>query len=130
VNTQTIVLPSDIKKLTTLFDWVETHLPKLLQETLRNHVLLVTQEIATNAMIHGNAGEVTKNVTVLLAYTETYIQLKVTDEGTKTYNLPSKESANIMNTLEESGRGLKLAVLLCDEIYKEGRTVIMKFTIT
>jgi anti-sigma regulatory factor (Ser/Thr protein kinase) len=113
--------------LSRCLDWVKKQLPYALDGTTRNHIVLVTQELVTNAIIHGNEEKVDKQVTVTLHYDHKSVTLTIEDEGTIEYTLPSKEELYPMNTLDEGGRGLKLSVLLSDSISKEGRKLTLHF---
>lgn len=110
--------------------WVDKKLPQALDQTTRNHILLVTQEVVSNAIIHGNESLEYKKVSLILTIEKRHIILSVRDEGDilERVTLPSKEEAKEMNYLEENGRGLKLIVLLSDavEIYQSEITIHFK----
>ena len=112
----TISIPSNIQALEGLSTWLSNTLPNTLSKTMKNNMLLVTQELATNAILHGNQEIESKRVSVTVEITATFIGIFITDEGIGGIALPTKEESMIMDNLDENGRGLKLAVLLSDRI--------------
>jgi len=122
-----LVVSSTLGELENISIWLHRYLPKVLNETKKNHILLVTQEIATNAILHGNKGDTDKNVSLELSVTPQNIILHIKDEGEQIFALPSKEEAKEMDYLDENGRGLKLAVLLSDAIELNNHQVELIF---
>jgi anti-sigma regulatory factor (Ser/Thr protein kinase) len=70
----------------------------------------------TNAILHGNKEITNKNVTVQAHIRLKEIVIDISDEGDGIQTLPTKKEATELNYLEEGGRGLKLAVLMSDDI--------------
>jgi len=112
----TISIPSNIQALEGLSSWLSNTLPNTVSKTMKNNMRLVTQELATNAILHGNQEIESKKVSVTVEITATFIGIFITDEGIGGIALPTKEESMIMDNLDENGRGLKLAVLLSDRI--------------
>jgi len=122
-----LVVSSTLEELENISIWLHTSLPKVLNETKKNHILLVTQEIATNAILHGNKEDAHKNISLELSVTSQNIIVNIKDEGEQIFQLPSKEEAKEMDYLDENGRGLKLAVLLSDAIELDNHEVKLIF---
>lgn len=123
-----ISFPSQVSELANLSTWLEHELPLQMDRKKRGHILLVAQEIATNAILHGNHSDPTKMVSVSLKIGDQHIVLTVTDEGTGSFSLPTKEEAATMHFLEEGGRGLKLGVSLADTVMQAGRSLQFTFS--
>ncbi|HHD80647.1 MAG TPA: ATP-binding protein [Campylobacterales bacterium] len=112
-----IVIQSNVKELNTIYQWLETLLEEAkVDKNLSQTILLITQEIATNAILHGNKEITNKNVTVQAHIRLKEIVIDISDEGDGIQTLPTKKEATELNYLEEGGRGLKLAVLMSDDI--------------
>ncbi len=110
--TQTLTISSSLEELHDLSIWLLNHLPDTLTKTMYNNILLVAQEVVTNAIIYGNKEVESETVIITLSVNETDILLEIEDQGKGLPALPTKEEAKNMDYLEENGRGLKLAVLL------------------
>ena len=124
-----LVVPSNLSELENISIWLHAHLPKTLDETKKNHIILSAQEISTNAMLHGNKKDKSKTVSLELNIEPKNILLYIEDEGTEDFILPSKEESKEMDYLDEDGRGLKLAVLLSDAIELNHRQIKLIFNI-
>jgi anti-sigma regulatory factor (Ser/Thr protein kinase) len=124
-----ITIPSRIDKISTVYDWLESLIEPKIERELVQTILLVSQEITTNAVLHGNGLREEKFVTVEADILPERVILRVQDEGEGLKQLPTKREARRLNYLEESGRGLKLAVLMSDEVAIEGNIVIVTFNI-
>jgi anti-sigma regulatory factor (Ser/Thr protein kinase) len=123
-----IVIQSNVNKLNTLYQWLETLLKEAkVEEKLSQTILLITQEIATNSILHGNQEITNKSVTVEVYIGLADIIIDIEDEGKGIKTLPTKEEANQLNYLEEGGRGLKLAVLMSNAIELYGNKIRLIF---
>lgn len=109
---QTLTISSSLEELDELSLWLKNHLPVTLTTTICNNILLVAQEVVTNAIVYGNKEVESKTVIITLNVSETDLLLEVEDQGKGLPALPTKEEAKNMDYLEENGRGLKLVVLL------------------
>ncbi|RUM70281.1 MAG: ATP-binding protein [Sulfurovum sp.] len=128
--TRTLIVSSSLDELEKASLWLIRYLPKSLSESKKNNIVLVVQEMVTNAIIHGNKSIKSKEVFLSLKIIEnTSITFTIEDEGLGLSSLPSKEEAKKMDYLQEGGRGLKLAVLLSDDIQIKENKVILVFTI-
>lgn len=112
----TLLINSRIEEVQKVYEWIESHLKNCVESKLRHNILLITQEIVTNAIMHGNCLDASKMVVVTFEMSDEEITVSIKDEGTGCPPLPSNEEAKELDYLAESGRGLKLAVLICKEI--------------
>jgi len=118
---QKIVIQSDIDNIHTAYEWLELLLKEEnISQKLSQTVLLIAQEIITNSILHGNQNSPNKSVTIEANIGIKDIVIDIEDEGDGIKRLPTKKEATELNYLEEGGRGLKLAVLMCDgiELYR------------
>jgi len=118
---QKIVIQSDIDNIHTAYQWLELLLKEEnISPKLSQTVLLIAQEIITNSILHGNQNSPNKSVTIEANIGTKDIVVDIEDEGDGIKTLPTKKEATELNYLEEGGRGLKLAVLMCDgiELYR------------
>lgn len=122
-----LCISSNINELKKISIWLEKYLPNTVENTQKNNILLLTQEIVTNAIMHGNQNDTTKKITITLTTDSKELILSIQDEGKGIHSLPSKEEAKKMDYLDENGRGLKLAVLLSDTIQIDGNIITLHF---
>jgi len=126
---QTLTISSSLKELEGLSLWLKNNLPTTLAEKVSNHILLVAQEVATNAILHGNKEIESEPVIITLTVTETDILLEVEDQGRGLPVLPTKEEAENMDYLEENSRGMKLTVLLSHSVHVKKNKISITFKI-
>ncbi len=124
-----IIIPSSIDEINSVYNWLELQLKERVDMTLCQTILLVAQEITTNAVLHGNQLVPDKFVTIEFEISSTSILIKITDEGNGIKELPSKKEAEELDYLAENGRGLKLAVLMSDKIEVDGSSTKILFKI-
>lgn len=124
-----LIIHSKLEALDTVYTWLKEILEPITSEGIRDNILLVTYEIVTNAIIHGNQENPSTSVKIDLDKYEDKIMITIEDEGTGYNSLPSKEEAKNLNFLEEGGRGLKLAVLICDEIELDKNEIKLIFAL-
>jgi len=122
-------IPSSTSEMRGVLDWLESYLPEDIDSKLHHNILLTTQEILSNAVIHGNENSQSKSVHVSLDVNSKLITVSITDEGGHLVPLPSKNESKELDYLQEGGRGVKLAVLLSDEISSMPGIVTFKFKI-
>lgn len=120
-------IKSELTEISKIYDGMKESLGSSVSRKHLNKILLVVQEIVTDAVIHGNQSDPQKVVTCFLKMQPDEIQITISDEGDGAYLLPTKEEASQLDYLEESGRGLKLAVLMSDHIIKEGASLQLIF---
>jgi len=125
----TLTLRSSIEELEDAAIWIEKHLPSAVIAKTQNTILLIAQELITNAIIYGNKNIESKTIQIGLQNDNTCITLSIQDQGSGLPVLPSRVEAQDMDYLEENGRGMKLAVLLSDKATVERNKIIIKFNI-
>jgi len=125
---QKIVIQSDIDNIHTAYQWLELLLQEEnISQKLSQTVLLIAQEIITNSILHGNQNSPNKSVTIEADIGAKDIVIDIEDEGDGIETLPTQEEAKELNYLEEGGRGLKLAVLMSDDIELYGNRIRLIF---
>ena len=123
-----LVLKSEIAQIPIMHEWLKRLLKPLANEVISNKILLVTQEMVTNSIIHGNHEDINKKVVLHIDFTTEYITVEIQDEGSGIKRLPSKEESQELDYIAENGRGLKLAVLICDDIVLKGNKITLMFS--
>jgi len=120
VNNQ-IIIESRIDAIDKVYQWLHKKLNEQNIESKLSHtVLLVMQEMVTNSVIHGNKEDSRKYVRISVYFTSEQIVVEIKDEGEGLLSLPSVDEAQELDYLAENGRGLKLTVLMTDEIELDG----------
>ncbi|HIO95544.1 MAG TPA: hypothetical protein EYG67_01855 [Campylobacterales bacterium] len=122
-----IVIKSQLCEVEKVYQWLEGYLLPLLKNKRLEEILLVMQEIVTNAVIHGNYNHFNKKVCIYLEVAKNQIILMVEDEGE---GIKSLVEAQNMDYMEENGRGLKLAVLISDRIELNHNSIRLWFSFT
>jgi len=124
------IIDSKIKELNRLYLWLESILNRRkIELSLSQKILLVSQELATNSILHGNRNNPNKKVFIDLNITPKRVILNISDEGKGVFRLPTKKQATKLDYLKECGRGLKLAVLMSDRVILYGSGVRVYFNI-
>jgi len=116
MQSKKLVIHSTLEELDQVYKWLNETLKPIVNESVKGNILLIAYEIVTNAIIHGNQKNPDKLVQIMLDMTNQNVIINIQDEGQGYDKLPSKEEAKELNYLEEGGRGLKLAVLICEKI--------------
>jgi len=127
VPKDSLIIESQIENISKVYDWIEMHLDDEVEKKIQRNILLVTQEIVTNAIIHGNEEQPEKKVIVTFEMDENNITVVVQDEGKGCPVLPTKEESEVLDYLSEDGRGLKLAVLMCKKIEIDKNIITLVF---
>jgi len=125
----TLTIASSIEELEDVSIWMQKCIPCEVVEKTRNTILLIAQELITNAIVYGNQSIESKTVKIDIETNEDYIVMSVEDQGKGLPALPTKEEAQNMDYLGENGRGMKLTVLLSEEAKIEKNKIIVKFKI-
>jgi len=128
--TEKMTIKSDIENLTIIETMVDTLSKRLgVSDDVYGKILVSTVEAVNNAIIHGNKGDVTKNVTVEISADGNVFEVFVTDEGKgfEYRNLPDPTKPENIENLQ--GRGVFLMRHLADttEYNKAGNEVKMTF---
>lgn len=102
-----------------------------IDEDIYGNMVVAITESVTNAIIHGNKLDSTKNVDLEMNLTNSKITIEVKDEGAG-YNYNDVPDPTLPeNITKPGGRGLFLMKNLCDkvEFYDNGKTVHLIFNV-
>lgn len=119
--------PSNISKVETYVNQIADRY-QLSQEKHANLMISLTEAV-TNAIIHGNKQDRSKQVSIRLAQTRGGLAVRVSDQG-RGFNVDSlPDPTSPERLLECGGRGVFLMNQLCDQIkyINGGSTVEMQF---
>ncbi len=122
-----LLIQSELSSLEMVYQWVNNFLINKVQKKTLQNILLITQEMVTNSILHGNNNEKSKKVSIKITVDTSHVTVDIEDEGEGLEKLPSKEEAQNLNYLEENGRGLKLTVLMTENIELDGNKIKLIF---
>jgi serine/threonine-protein kinase RsbW len=125
-------LPSNPRSVAKVEELVKTICSRhRLKAERHGDILISLTEAVTNAIIHGNKRDESKEVEIQLSQQAHCIAVKVSDQGPgfDYDNLPDPTAPE--NKTQCGGRGVYLMRCLCDqmEYHDNGRTVEMRFKI-
>ncbi|HKK73557.1 MAG TPA: ATP-binding protein [Saprospiraceae bacterium] len=125
-------LPSNPRSVAKIEEFVKGVCQRHRLKAERHGDMLISlTEAVTNAIIHGNKRDESKEVRIQLSKQPNCIAVKVSDQGLgfDYNNLPDPTSPE--NKTKCGGRGVYLMRRLCDQVeYQDnGRTVEMRFKI-
>ena len=123
-------IPSIIENIRLIESFIDNAKIKLdINEDIYGNIMVAATESVSNAIIHGNKNDTSKNVFVELCVDGKKLLLLVTDEGEgyEYEKLPDPTAPE--NIAKPGGRGIFLMKNLCDEIEfsDNGRAVKMEF---
>lgn len=132
MNEISINIPSLTENIRIVESFIDNAKEKFdLNDDIYGNIMIAVTESVNNAIIHGNASDRSKNVTLRLHMDENVITFYVADEGTGfDYNsLPDPTAPE--NIDKPGGRGIFLMKALCDELNFEegGKKVKLSFYI-
>lgn len=125
---------SDPELLPDIEDYITDIIKDLnIPDTLKSNIEIVIAEAAANSIIHGNKGDVSKNIHIRLKLNTKELCISFTDEGSG-FNPDKIPDPTIPeNILKGSGRGIHIMKSLVDKIeYKfsgKGTELILTFKI-
>lgn len=125
-------LPSNPRSVTLVEEFVKGICQRhRLKAEKHGDILISLTEAVTNAIVHGNNRDESKEVQVQLSRQPNCIAFKVSDQGRgfDYKSLPDPTAPD--NRTKCGGRGVYLMRCLCDQIefHDNGRTVEMRFKI-
>lgn len=88
-------------------------------------IKLIMMEAVTNAVMHGNEGDINKSVTLKYGLSENTLTIKVKDSGKGFDKVTDISAINDNSVYDENGRGLYLIECFTDKIEFEGNSIIM-----
>ncbi len=118
-----LTIKSSNTEIERFHNWFKEQINPLLKKEYRNRALLAAQEIVTNSVFHGNHENPDKEVAIFISIDSDLFTMKVTDEGVGIQSLPEELEFLDIDALDESGRGLKLIMLLCDNVTIDGNSI-------
>ena len=122
-----LIVKSELESLDNVYRWVEDLLTNQVNEKELRNILLITQEMVTNSILHGNKHAIEGKVLIEVKIAQKKIYIEIEDEGEGVKLLPTKEEAKELDYLTENGRGLKLAILITDSIELDGNKIKLIF---
>ncbi len=112
-----LTIPSDPMKLEEVDSFMVRWIKGLpFTEDQLDDVGISLSEAVNNAIEHGNAGDISKQVTIVLTRIEGGIRIEVTDQGGGFNPDCVADPTDPENLLSESGRGLLILEHLMDEV--------------
>lgn len=127
---ESISINSDIENLTVIETMVDTLSKRLgISDEVYGKILISTVEAVNNAILHGNRGDSSKKVTVVVSSDGNVFDVTVTDEGEGFSYLDIPDPTDPKNIENLHGRGVFIMKSLADsmEYNSTGNEVRMKF---
>jgi serine/threonine-protein kinase RsbW len=127
---ESISIKSDIENLTVIETMVDTLSKRLgISDEVYGKILISTVEAVNNAILHGNRGDSSKQVTVVVSSDGNIFDVTVTDEGEGFSYLDIPDPTDPKNIENLHGRGVFIMKSLADSIEynRTGNEVRMKF---
>jgi len=127
---ESISIKSDIENLTVIETMVDTLSKRLgISDEVYGKILISTVEAVNNAILHGNRGDSSKQVTVVVSSDGNIFDVTVTDEGEGFSYLDIPDPTDPKNIENLHGRGVFIMKSLADSIEynSTGNEVRMKF---
>jgi serine/threonine-protein kinase RsbW len=127
-----ISIPSLIENIQIIESFIDNAKEKyLIDDDIYGNIMISVTECVSNAILHGNKGNASKNVDLELHFDEQEIKFIVKDEGNG-FDINILEDPTSPENLEKiGGRGIFLMKNLADDVAfeEEGRKTILKFYI-
>jgi serine/threonine-protein kinase RsbW len=112
-----IEIPSTLDYLPRVDRFVEGKLKKLgIKKDLIYDIAISVSEVVTNAVVHGNKGDLSKKVKISLKADTSQVEVSVEDEGTGFDREGVCSPIEKNNLLKEAGRGLHIVESLMDKV--------------
>ena len=114
---ESISINSDIENLTVIETMVDTLSKRLgISDEVYGKILISTVEAVNNAILHGNRGDSSKKVTVVVSSDGNIFDVTVTDEGEGFSYLDIPDPTDPKNIENLHGRGVFIMKSLADSI--------------
>ena len=129
MSSASITLASKPENGTKVVSFVDTFARSNdLDDDMRDKLMLLVSELATNGMEHGNNYDEHKNVRIAIRLKTEQIEVEVEDEGDGFSPVDVPDPLAEENLLGTSGRGIFLIEALSDEVkYENGGRLIRVF---
>jgi serine/threonine-protein kinase RsbW len=130
MNSLKIQIPSLIENIRIVESFIDNAKEKFhLDDDIYGNIMIAVTESVSNAILHGNGADKTKNVSLSLLVQENSLRFTVEDQGRgfNYRNLPDPTSPE--NLDKPGGRGIFLMKHLSDEVnfVEDGRIVELTF---
>jgi len=129
-NSARLVIPSDPHRIAEADEFLESALRGHgVPESMVTDVAIASTELVNNAIVHGNKSNPDKTVTIEIAFTDTDLTVRVSDQGAGFNPEEIPDPLAEENLLREVGRGVFIVRSLMDELRYEagpgGGTVVV-----
>ena len=116
-------IPNDLSSIEEAVDFVMQRCPSCGEDPrrLRLNLRVGLAEALANAMLYGNARDPSKRVKVEVAFKDSAITARITDEGTGFDPLSVQDPTCPANLPKANGRGIFLMRKLLDEVHFNDR---------
>jgi serine/threonine-protein kinase RsbW len=111
-------IPSSLDHLSQVDRFVEEKLKRLgIDKSQIYDITISVSEVVTNAVMHGNQNDSSKNVKIELKADSSKVEVTVEDEGSGFDRQCICSPVEKENLLKEAGRGLLIVESLMDELF-------------
>ncbi|MFD2036410.1 ATP-binding protein [Belliella marina] len=125
-----ISIPSLIENIKIVESFIDNAREKFhIDDDIYGNIMISVTECVSNAILHGNKGDVSKTVDLELHFDEEEIKFIVKDQG-EGFNYEELKDPTAPENLEKAGgRGIFIMKHLSDDVSfeDEGRTATLKF---
>jgi serine/threonine-protein kinase RsbW len=125
-----ISIPSLIENIKIIESFIDNAKENYyIDDDIYGNIMISVTECVSNAILHGNKGDSSKNVDLELHFDEQEIKFVIKDEGNG-FDIKILEDPTSPENLEKTGgRGIFLMKHLADDVTfeEEGRKTILKF---
>lgn len=130
MNTIAIEIPSLLDNVRIVESFIDNVREKFnLNDDVYGNIMIAVTESVSNAIVHGNRGEKSKNVHLQMEMSDEKISFSIRDEGKGFDYLTLPDPTSPENIEKAGGRGIFLMRHLADEVHfrDEGRCVELTF---
>jgi serine/threonine-protein kinase RsbW len=127
-----IQIPSLVENIRIVESFIDNAKDKFnFNEDIYGNIMIAITESVNNAIVHGNASDKSKNVSLSLQVTDNSLTFTVEDQGNG-FNYENLEDPTSPENIEKiGGRGIFLMKHLCDSVtfHDDGKKVELSFYI-
>jgi serine/threonine-protein kinase RsbW len=130
MNTIAIEIPSLLDNVRIVESFIDNVREKFnLNDDIYGNIMIAVTESVSNAIVHGNKGEKSRNVHLQMEMEEEKIRFSIKDEGPGFDYLSLPDPTSPDNIEKTGGRGIFLMRHLADEVHfkDNGRCVELTF---
>ncbi|AFL83647.1 anti-sigma regulatory factor (Ser/Thr protein kinase) [Belliella baltica DSM 15883] len=125
-----ISIPSLIENIKIIESFIDNAKERFhIDDDIYGNIMISVTECVSNAILHGNKGDASKNVDLELHFDEEEIKFIIKDEGSGFEFDELKDPTAPENLEKAGGRGIFIMKHLADDVSfeEEGRKTILKF---